>query len=314
MPQSDGANTLKRMEFEFKGNSYVFNLNPEEYSQGEISRSTVTQTKGGAFIDSFGAGLPTLFIKGTTGFKGGVGVTKFKELRKLIRDYVNNGEPGKTITDELVFHNYTDEESWVVHTDPNAFKLMRSKSNPLMFMYEINLVCIRPATYPGETTDSVKGGVGVTLGSPLSKDEIADAVDAQVLAYNKIVGALNFNTSLIPDNTVTSIVSKTRVLSDGQVQDFTPVAASTESSQMNTSFEPVVSQLAVETSREIQKVLKTQSTEGVSGDFVDSLVSVQNQFIPNNLLTAVRTVLLEYYTIALNSRNGKISSGYPEKY
>lgn len=147
--QSDGKSKLKRIEFEFLGKSYKFALNPEEYNQPEPSKATITQTKGGAFIDDFGAGIITIYMKGTTGFKGTTkGFTKFKELRDLIRSVYNNIPPGTNIPDskELIYHNYTDGEHWVVY--PSKFNLMRSIARPLLYLYEMNLWVLRAASVP----------------------------------------------------------------------------------------------------------------------------------------------------------------------
>ena len=125
MPQSNGSNLLKRIEFEFDGKSYDFTLNPEEYSQSEPNKATVTQTMGGAFIDQFGAGLVEIILKGTTGFKNATndpnnGFEKFKELRDLIRESYKNTDTNK----EMKFYNYTDEEYWNVFVE--RFSLLRS--------------------------------------------------------------------------------------------------------------------------------------------------------------------------------------------
>jgi len=188
MPQSDGVHKLRRIEFEFMGKSYKFALNPEEYKQSEPSRVTVTQTKGGAWIDDFGAGIPTIQFKGTTGFRTQeardylnnatytnnnqqrylenilrnpsasvderiwarnklestlTGFLKFKELRDLIRDVYSRVKLGQPIPPEkeLIFHNFTDDEHWVVV--PKVFELLRSVSRPLLYQYEIQLICIR---------------------------------------------------------------------------------------------------------------------------------------------------------------------------
>lgn len=146
MPQSDGRNRLQRFEFKVGDRSYKFKLNPEEYSQDEPSRSTVTQTKGGAWIDDFGGGLEIIFMRGSTGMRNGF--QRFVDLRNTIRYYRDNTNPGNTPSEELIFHNFTDGESWVVHLDPAGFKLFRSKANPLMYMYEIRLVCLRKASQP----------------------------------------------------------------------------------------------------------------------------------------------------------------------
>lgn len=191
--QSDGVNTLKRMEFEFMGESFPFALNPEEYKQDEPARITVTQTKGGAFVDDFGAGVMAIYFRGTTGFRkpmnandrlflentkndgGGNGIwaqkqlednltgwLKFKELRDLIRDYYSKPKPGATISrhHDLIFHNHTDGEHWVVA--PQVFSLMRSISRPLLYLYEVQLICLRSADQPITYDMEQSGGLGKT--------------------------------------------------------------------------------------------------------------------------------------------------------
>jgi len=166
--QSDGTGKrLKRVEFIFNGKSYKFALNPEEYHQEEPNRISVLQTKGGAHVDDFGGGVPTLQMKGTTGFKqsggyntGGAGFVRFKALRDMIRKYYFDVAPGSIITDnkEMIFHNYTDGEHWIVV--PRTFKLLRSVSRPLLYAYDIDLVLLRPAYIPSKVSDK-----GSTLGS-----------------------------------------------------------------------------------------------------------------------------------------------------
>lgn len=157
--QSDGVNTLKRIEFELHGRTYKFILNPEEFSQPEPNRVSLTQTKGGAWIDDFGGGVPEIAFKGTTGFKNGTGdptsgFNKFKELRDLIREYYFKQAPGTEVTEkqEMIFHNYTDGEHWVV--TPKIFSLMRSIARPLMYLYDIQLICQRPANVPASKDEN----------------------------------------------------------------------------------------------------------------------------------------------------------------
>jgi hypothetical protein len=166
--QSDGTGKrLRRIEFVFNGQSYKFALNPEEYQQEEPNRVTAMQTKGGAYVDDFGGGIPILQMKGTTGFKengrynsGGTGFTRFKALRDLIRKYYFDVAPGSIITQdkEMIFHNYTDGEHWVVV--PKVFKLMRSVSRPLLYAYDIELILLRPAYVPATKSDT-----GANLGT-----------------------------------------------------------------------------------------------------------------------------------------------------
>lgn len=146
MPQSNGKSLIKRFEFVFKGKSYHFTLNPEEYTQTEPNRVTVTQTLGGGFIDSFGAGLLDISFKGTTGFKNRTGkpdngFEKFKELSGLLREVFDSATQGAQVAELLKFYNYTDEEYW--ETWPERFVLLRSKSRPLMYGYDIRLIGLK---------------------------------------------------------------------------------------------------------------------------------------------------------------------------
>lgn len=146
MGQSNGKSTIKRFELVFKGKSYHFTLNPEEYNQVEPNRITVTQTLGGAFIDAFGAGLLEISFKGTTGFKNRTGqpddgFNKFKELASLIRSVYSSATQGAQVTELLKFYNYTDEEYW--DTYPERFALLRSKSKPLLYGYDVRLIGLK---------------------------------------------------------------------------------------------------------------------------------------------------------------------------
>ena len=54
---ANGLNTLKRMELEFKGESFMFTLNPQQYEIKMQNRMNLVYTKAGAFIDLFGEGI-----------------------------------------------------------------------------------------------------------------------------------------------------------------------------------------------------------------------------------------------------------------
>lgn len=166
--KNSSSKNLKRMEFIFKGKNYKFLLNPESYSQQENGRVTVTQTKGGAFLEAFGAGIIEIQISGTTGYKNGSnnaesGYTKFKELRDLIKSVYNNVKDGSEIKYLLEFYNYTDNEYY--YTYPDKFKLMRSKQNPLLYKYDIHLYCIRRIGEPAPNTSVV------TIGNPIKAED-----------------------------------------------------------------------------------------------------------------------------------------------
>lgn len=324
MPQSDGVNSLKRMEFEFNGQSYAFNINPEEYNIQEPNRSTVTQTKSGAFVDDFGAGLQTVYLKGQTGFRGTAGIEKFKELRNFIRGYWSSITPGQTVTNELTWHNFTDDESWIVHTDPQGFKLMRSTTNPLLYYYEIYLICLRPASSP--TTQSQTGGVNTTVGTP-SKIASASRTPTTTPSSNTNKAAvaaaymgqtLSMNGST-PSASLTNFASQVTTLPEALVKEFGAGVASTiplnlqyfgdvASAQdaIATSFDPTLSQLALNTLAQIRTGgLITSLVNAPDGSLVAKFTGLKTGVVTNDILTACRIIALETMslTINLNTQN-----------
>ncbi|WCS68026.1 hypothetical protein Goe26_01140 [Bacillus phage vB_BsuM-Goe26] len=307
MPQSDGVNTLKRMEFSFKGKSYKFNLNPEEYTQDEPSKSQVTQTKSGAWVDDFGAGLKSIYMKGTTGLNKGNGFKKFKELRKLIRDYYTDTKPGKTIKDELIFHNFTDEESWVVHPEPSGFRLLRSKSNPLLYMYEIRLVCLRETKYPGTTS---KTGVGKTLGTPTKLS--TKSTTSYEIGNSYIAGSLMV-ADKIP-KTLASFVSQLKALAGGQLA-MTGKKISTASvktldlqffasgndllDMLEVEFDPVISKLATGILQQIKDgVLLTRMKDNDLSLLVDKIRTLEQDTLDPEVMVGLQSVLLELLSVS----------------
>jgi hypothetical protein len=122
-------------------------INPEEFTQVEPARITVTQTKGGAFVDYFGQGIKTISLRGVTGFKGRKigneelsGQEQFLNLRSVIRDWTKNSQtdPSNHI---LKFFNFADSEFYeIVVTN---FQLMRTSGRPLLYQYNIAITCIR---------------------------------------------------------------------------------------------------------------------------------------------------------------------------
>lgn len=158
--QATGTRTIKRMEFEYAGTSYKFELNPEEYSQNEPSRVTLTQTKGGAWIDAWGAGIIEISIKGTTGVRGGTinvdtGYNRFKKLRELFKKCNEAVTDGEEVTELIKFYNHTDNEFFYCYPKPDGIQLLRSKSRPHMYQYSIGLYAIRRIGEPASSSGSI---------------------------------------------------------------------------------------------------------------------------------------------------------------
>lgn len=124
-------------------------IRPEDLTRNDTSRATVHHTLGGAWIDNFGPGLPTISITGHTGWRGGEdgdGEGRWRSLRDAVfqdwhsrrRAAIAAGRDPSTV--KLIFadslHNY------VVEVVPISINLRRSRSRPLLIQYSIALVAV----------------------------------------------------------------------------------------------------------------------------------------------------------------------------
>lgn len=123
-------------------------INPEDMSVDEPSRSSVTQTLGGAYVTDFGAGLPEVNISGTTGYKARVspdgyltdGYQEFKNIRdNIYRAYIEANDPNL----EMYWFDWENDEYYQIQPKPNGFRLMRNKSESLLYRYQFNFVCLQ---------------------------------------------------------------------------------------------------------------------------------------------------------------------------
>lgn len=149
-----GRNTIKRMEMEYKGSSYVFDLNPETYDLKIPNRVNVHYTKVGAVVDLFGSGLKELNIVGTTGYKGTGedrehGYRKFLALKQTMLGVMDDIADGSQVKDFLNFYNHTDGEAYV--TVPIRLNISRNVNQPLIYKYDIQLYVLRRVGDPVES-------------------------------------------------------------------------------------------------------------------------------------------------------------------
>lgn len=160
------SGSAARPDWDFTNRSFTFQLfdtsdssheeitltiNPENYAQVDPPRISITQTKGGFFVDHFGQGLSTVTVSGTTGYKlrdtTGMGPNKvsgaseFIALRNMYRKWLNKNknEPG---TGEMRFYDWSvDGFSYLVAI--TNFQWQRSVGRPLLYQYNISMTLLQ---------------------------------------------------------------------------------------------------------------------------------------------------------------------------
>lgn len=135
---------LKRMELVYGNTAVKFAVNPEDYTQKEPNKVTLTHTKGGAWIDAWGAGVTEITIKGITGVRGGTtdidtGYTRWLAIRDLFRQLYAAVTDGEEIKEYIKLYNYTDGEYWYCYPQQNGLELSRSASKPHLYQYTMSL-------------------------------------------------------------------------------------------------------------------------------------------------------------------------------
>jgi hypothetical protein len=124
-------------------------LRPEHYSLTRVSRGTVTQTIGGAFLDDFGEGPGQLLISGHTGWGAGTfgvpGVIKVKALEAMFVEYearrmrLRNANLDPSVV-QLWMMDSLNLEGLSLY--PLEFSLDRARNKPLLYFYRMRFVVI----------------------------------------------------------------------------------------------------------------------------------------------------------------------------
>lgn len=126
-------------------------IRPEELTRTEPSRITVVNSLSGAWLDDFGRGLSTINISGHTGWGQGDrpdGASQFAMLRDQFihrwrvarKEKINQGLDPNDV--RLIFIDALNDK-YVADVAPTNFVLRRSRSNPLLMMYNISLTAIK---------------------------------------------------------------------------------------------------------------------------------------------------------------------------
>jgi hypothetical protein len=152
---SDGKGTLKKIAFQIGSTFFRFAINPQNLRYSRPHRTTAVKTKSRIVIEDFQDDIPTITISGTMGFNptgkaADRGSAKMKELKEFLNDYSQMGGNGNTNVEDFIFHDFTNDESWVVTLGPEGFDVTQDVSQPLLHTYEIKLIILRDAALPAD--------------------------------------------------------------------------------------------------------------------------------------------------------------------
>jgi hypothetical protein len=152
-PTSQKAD-VRHISFRLTGGSgadvkHTLVIRPEELTRNDNALQTPYQTFNGAFLDDFGPGLSTIQISGHTGWGQGArpdGAKAFKSLYDTVwtqwhRQRLQAVQAGKDPSSlKLIFIDQLD--GFTVVVAPGGFVLKRSKSRPLLSMFNINMTVL----------------------------------------------------------------------------------------------------------------------------------------------------------------------------
>ena len=127
-------------------------IRPEDLTRSQTTRMSVNQTLGGAWVDAWGEGVPTVNIAGHTGWGAGDlpdGFEQFKELHAQVFEKwhamraaaIQEGKDPDGI--KLIFSDKLDDFVWCVA--PQSFILKRNRARPLLSMYQIAMTKLSDA-------------------------------------------------------------------------------------------------------------------------------------------------------------------------
>lgn len=183
-------------------------IRPEDLTRTEPSRMSVHQTLSGnggteptGWADSFGPGLKTINISGTTGWRPGAidakdGAQRFLDLYAVFQHWhqyraLNIADGLDPDRIQLVFVDNLDQFAYVVA--PTGFNLRRSRSRPLLFQYQIGMEVLNQnvgdlSAFNAAPTAANQQQLGLdSLATSISKigtlaGQIVNFVNTQVLA------------------------------------------------------------------------------------------------------------------------------------
>ena len=126
---------------------FLFPLNPEDLTVELPARQQVYQTLGGAFVEHWGAALPTVVLRGHTGWRAGRGgqdgFQAFVALRDLYQAYLDQQAQQPPERVQLYLALTLPQGFGFFAVAPAALRVQRSARQPLLYRYELQAVVLR---------------------------------------------------------------------------------------------------------------------------------------------------------------------------
>jgi|GEM_PF-6718465 len=147
-PNNPVTNMLaNRPRLTWRGYTWIAPVGVESQTVQYPARVDAIQTLGGAQVDHWGPGLPTLQISATTGWGGNYGLRgkqSYEALRKLITDYhLACAESPNPTHEALIYENPLDRITMHVVCNPQGLVLRRSRSEPNLYRWELSMIVVR---------------------------------------------------------------------------------------------------------------------------------------------------------------------------
>lgn len=233
---------------------YDLLLMPETYSLDRPARTTVVQTRGGAFIDDFGLGIGQLSIAGTTGFAQSKNNSPyFNSTSPTPTNFVDGFDRWKGLVNFFEtwyrWRDATDGDRWWMHfynwsendwflVWPTALpKLSRSVREALLFRYEIQLTVLDQLSNTSYDRGNLSGdtlkGLGVrTDRAPFIGSRMEDQLDNQAVLVSAILASqsldrfdpTNVSTADFASQTATQRDQYTQLFIDDLIRRQAPAA------------------------------------------------------------------------------------------
>ncbi len=168
--------------------THILSINPDDLQLNIPSRSRVTQTEGGAYLDNWGIGVGQGMLQGNTGWRyhqrisGRVfdGLGAFKDLYEKI--YLKYYEQSQLAADpDTVKLRLIDNvDDLVLEINPDDFRLLRNKNKPLLFQYQMPFTVIEdilhlPPRTAIKTQDNIASASQDQAANRARSDQVAAA-------------------------------------------------------------------------------------------------------------------------------------------